>query len=342
VSSLRSWLPYLVRRLLASVIVLIGVATITFLVTHTLGDPVSLLIGNQATPEVRRAMTHRLGLDQPIWVQYGQYVSHAARGDFGYSTHTYNAVLTDLGQRLPATIELVLAAFMLTILIGVPLGIIAGARPGRIVDLAARILSEIGASIPSFWVGLLLIYLLFYEWHLFPAPLGRISDNVPLPPTRTHFLVLDSLLAGDTAALRSALSHLVLPSITLALVALPTTIQTTRNTMTHVLGSEYVRTSRCFGVPARLLYPRYALKNVLGPVLAVLAMTLGFLIGNSVLVEVVFAWPGIGLYAVDSMNNLDYAPVIAIVLVTAAFYIVAYLIADVLHAAIDPRVRIRS
>jgi peptide/nickel transport system permease protein len=333
-NSLRSWLPYVARRLLASLVVLVGVATITFLVTHTLGNPVSLLIGNQASPEVRQAMTHRLGLDQPIWVQYGQYVSHVARGDFGYSTHTYNSVLSDLGQRLPATVELVLAAFLLTIVIGIPLGVAAGARPGRVVDWIARTVTAVGASIPSFWIGLLLIY--------FPAPLGRIGDNVTLPPTRTHFLVLDSILAGDVVALRSALSHLVLPALTLAFVALPTTIQTTRNTMTHVLGSEYVRTARCFGVPSKLLYPRYALKNALGPVLAVLAMTLGFLIGNSVLVEVVFAWPGIGLYAVDSMNNLDYAPVIAIVLITAAFYIVAYLIADVLHAAIDPRVRIRS
>ncbi len=286
-------------------------------------------------------MTHRLGLDQPLGVQYGHYLTHAARGDFGYSTHTYNSVRTDLGERLPATIELVLAALVLTIVIGVPLGIAAGSRAGRLVDRLAGVVSEVGASVPAFWVGLLLIFLFFYEWHLFPTPLGRIDQTVPSPEPRTRFLVVDSILAGNQAALRSALAHLVLPAFTLALVALPSVIQITRNTMAHVLQSDFIRTARCFGIPWWMLYPRYAFKNVVGPILAVLAMTLGFLIGNSVLVEVVFAWPGIGLYAVDSMNSLDYAPVVAIVLITATFYIVAYLIADVLHAAIDPRVRLR-
>jgi peptide/nickel transport system permease protein len=327
--------------LLASVVVLVGVASITFFVTHTLGSPVSLLVGDHATPEIKREMTHRLGLDKPLSVQYGHYLTHAARGDFGYATHTYPAVRTDIGQRLPATIELVVAAFVLTIVIGVPLGIAAGSRAGRLIDRLAGVFSEVGASVPAFWVGLLLIFLFFYEWHIFPTPLGRIDETVPAPEPRTRFLVIDSVLAGNGAALRSALAHLVLPAFTLALVALPSVIQITRNTMAHVLQSDFIRTARCFGVPWPILYPRYAFKNVVGPILAVLAMTLGFLIGNSVLVEVVFAWPGIGLYAVDSMNSLDYAPVVGIVLITATFYIVAYLIADVLHAAIDPRVRMR-
>jgi peptide/nickel transport system permease protein len=174
-----------------------------------------------------------------------------------------------------------------------------------------------------------------------PTPLGRIDQTVPSPESRTGFLVIDSILAGNAEALQSALAHLVLPAFTLALVALPSVIQITRNTMVHVLQSDFIRTARCFGIPSVVLYPRYAFKNVVGPILAVLAMTLGFLIGNSVLVEVVFAWPGIGQYAVDSMNSLDYAPVVAIVLITATFYIVAYLIADIIHAAIDPRVRLR-
>jgi ABC-type dipeptide/oligopeptide/nickel transport system permease component len=341
VTTFRSWAPYLARRLLASVVVLVGVASITFFVTHTLGSPVSLLVGEHATPEIKREMTHRLGLDKPLSVQYGQYLTHAARGDFGYSTHTYNAVRTDVAERLPATIELVMAALVLTIMIGIPVGIAAGSRAGRLFDRLSGVASEVGASVPAFWIGLLLIFLFFYKWNLVPTPLGRLDETVQAPESRTGFLVVDSILAGNTEALRSALAHLVLPAFTLALVALPSVIQITRNTMAHVLQSDYIRTARCFGIPSVMLYPRYAFKNVVGPILAVLAMTLGFLIGNSVLVEVVFAWPGIGQYAVESMNSLDYAPVVAIVLITATFYIVAYLIADIIHAAIDPRVRLR-
>jgi peptide/nickel transport system permease protein len=336
------WLPYLGRRLLATLIVLFVVGTITFVVTHLLANPVALLIGTQATPDIKRQMTHALGLDQPLYVQYVAYLSHAVRGDFGYSTHTSNPVTTDIRLRLPATFELVLASFVLIVLVGLPLGVAGGARPGGIADRIGRVISQIGASVPNFWVGLILIYVLFYLWHLFPAPLGRIDDGIPSPRPVTGLLTVDSLLAGNVAAFRSALAHLVLPAITLALSALPSTVQITRNTMVSVLGSDFIRTARAFGMPWQLLYLRYALKNVLGAVLTVLAMTLGFLMGSTVLVEIVFAWPGIGLYAVDAMNNSDYAPLVAIVLIAATFYAVAYLLADLLHSIVDPRTRIES
>jgi peptide/nickel transport system permease protein len=342
VTRLGTWIPYLGRRLFATVTVLFVVGTITFFVTHLIANPVALLVGTQATPEIKRQLTHELGLDKPLYVQYVAYLSHAARGDFGYSTHTFNPVTTDLRLRLPATLELVLAAFIIVTVIGVPLGVFAGANPGGISDRVARTVSQLGASVPNFWVGLILIYLLYYEWHLFPAPLGRIDDSVSTPRTITGLLTVDSLLAGNMRACVSALGHLVLPAITLSLVALPSTILITRNTMTTVLESDFVRTARAYGMPWRKLYFGYALRNVLGAVLTVLAMTFGFLMGSTVLVETVFAWPGIGLYAVDSMNSSDYAPLVAIVLVAAAFYALAYLVSDLLHAAVDPRVRIQK
>ncbi|MBI1880110.1 MAG: ABC transporter permease [Chloroflexi bacterium] len=335
----QDWGLYLGRRLLQLIIVLLGLAAVTFVVTRFLGNPVYLLVGVQADEKTIETVTRRLGLDRPLWEQYLAYVGNLARGDLGVSRFTSNPVTFDIGQRLPATLELSTAALLLGIAWTVPLGLLAARHRRGWLDRLAQGLVEAGVAIPSFWLGLLLVYLLFYQLSLFPAPLGRLGPPATAPPYVTGLYTLDSLLIGDWEAFRAALSHLALPAITLAFTSCPPILQITCNAMVEILRSDYIRAARSNGIPERTIFLRYALKNALLPVTTMIAMTYGYLLGGTVLVEVVFAWPGLGLYAVDAMNNSDYEPIIGVVLLSAVVYVVIYLITDILHFVIDPRLR---
>ena len=332
------WAGYILKRLGSIAIVLLGISTITFVITRLLGNPVYLLVGQQTSPEIVNNMIHRMGLDRPLYEQFLSYIWNVAHGDLGVSRYTFRPVREDIALRLPATIELVLFSMGLIILGGIPLGIVAAVRRGSWVDRLVQALSQLGASIPNFWLGLLAIYFMFFLIPLFPAPLGRLDGSVQSPPTITGLLLLDSLLARNRAAFLSALGHLILPAATLAAGSIPATIQITRDSLIQVLSSDFIRTGLAFGFDKRIVYFRYALKNILVPVITVLAMTMGFLISGTILVETVFSWPGIGLYAVNAMNHFDYEPIIAVVLISALFYALAYLVADLLQFAIDPRI----
>lgn len=334
-----AWARYLLRRLAAAVVTLLGVCTITFVMVRVIGNPVYLLVGQQTSQQIVDAMTRSMGLDQPIWVQYGQYLSHLLSGDLGVSRATFRPVTEDILLRLPATLELVLAAMVIVVAVAVPLGIAAATRKGGRLDRLTQFLAQLGASIPGFWFGLLLIYVFFAQLQMLPAPLGRL-DRFDIPPPRvTGLYTIDSLLAGDLPLFVSALSHLLLPAATLALAAIPASLMITRNSLIGVLDSPYIRTARAFGLRPRTVNVRYATRNILVPLITVLAMTFGFLMSGTVLVEVIFTWPGLGFYAVTAMNQSDYDPIQAVVILGALFYIVAYLIGDILSAAIDPRIR---
>jgi peptide/nickel transport system permease protein len=330
---------YLVRRVTAILLVLLGVATITFAVTRLLGNPVYLLVGQQVDKEIVENMIHQMGLDRPLPEQYVRYLGAVVRGDLGVSRVTQRPVLVEIRLRLPATLELVAAAMLLVVAGGISLGVISGARPGGAIDRFSQFITRLGISIPDFWIGLILVYVFFYRLNWAPAPLGRLAPDIQPPPSVTGLLVVDSLLAGHWMALRSALGHLVLPALTLALVSSPSTIQITRATLIQILSSDYIRTARAYGMPWRTIYFRYALKNIVVPVITMLAMTFGFLMSSTVLVETVFTWPGLGLYAVNSMHQLDYEPILGVVFLSALFYALAYLAADLVSFAIDPRIR---
>jgi peptide/nickel transport system permease protein len=333
------WTRYAGRRLVAAAITLLGVCTITFVTVRVIGNPVALLVGQRTSPEIVEAMTKSIGLDQPIWVQYGRYLAALAGGDMGISRTTFRPVADDVFLRLPATLELVLLAMIIVVAVAVPLGIAAAVRRGGIIDRFAQLLAQLGASVPGFWFGLVLIFLLFAQLRIAPAPLGRLGRFDTPPPGVTGFYTVDSLLALDGPLFLTALRNLILPAITLALVAIPASLLITRNSLIGVLESPYIRTARAFGLSTRTINVRYAAKNILVPLITVLAMTFGFLVSSTVLVEVIFSWPGIGQHAVTAMHQSDYDPVQAVVIIGAFFYIVAYLIADILCAAIDPRVR---
>lgn len=335
----QEWTLYLGRRLIQLIVVLLGLVAVVFLVTQLLGNPVYLLVGVQADEKTIEAATRRLGLDRPLWEQYLNYLLKLAQGDLGDSHFTSNPVATDIGLRLPATFELSTVALLLGIAWTVPLGLLSARRKNGLIDRLSQGLVEAGVAIPSFWLGLLLVYLLFYQLGWFPAPLGRLGPTAKPPPEVTGLYTVDSLLAGEWATFWLALRHLALPALTLAFTSCPPILQITRNAMLDVLASDYIRAARSYGIAEWKIYFRYALKNVLLPVTTMIAMTYGYLLGGTVLVEVVFSWPGLGLYAVDAMNNSDYEPIVGVVLLSAVVYVLIYLITDILHFMIDPRLR---
>ncbi len=329
---------YVVRRLGYLAIALFIVSLITFVVTRVLpGNPVYLIVGVQADQAIADAVAVRLGLDLPVQEQYLRYLGQLFLGDLGSSWRTGNPVSFDLAARWPATIELASVALLVALLWSIPLGIVAGLRERSASDRIASALSGFGVSIPEFWLGMVLILVFFGILGIAPPPLGRTLGDIP--PVVTGFLLVDALIDGDGTALGAALRQIVLPATTLGFVIGAPLLRTTRTFMREAMLSQYVRSAKALGLPHRSIVLRHALPNVLLPVTTMLAMLYGYLLGGTVLVEYVFAWPGIGKYAVDSISSSDYAPVMAAVLLSAVSYLLVYLVTDLLHFFIDPRTR---
>lgn len=327
------------RRLLGVVPTLFGVVLVTFLLTRLLpGDP-AVFFASSPTADAAsiQAIRESLGLDQPLWRQFLIYLGGLARGELGLSIGTGQPVLTDLMQRLPASAELTLVAFLLAIAVALPLGIAAALRPGSLLDHACRLVSTAGVSLPTFVTGLLLIYVFYYQAGIAPEPIGRLDPFGTMPPTITGFLLVDTLVAGDAEAFASAFAQLILPSVTMAIFALAPLARMTRAAMLGALGSEFIRTARANGLRWRTIVVTYALRNALLPIVTTLGMVFSYMLGANVLVERVFAWPGVGSYALDSLLALDYAPVQGFMLVMAFIFVMVNLLVDLAYAVIDPR-----
>ncbi|MDT7950535.1 MAG: ABC transporter permease [Acetobacteraceae bacterium] len=327
-------------RLGTAVPSLVGVVIVTFLLTRVLpGDPATYFAGPVASKEAIAAIQHQLGLDQPLWVQFGRYVGDLAHGNLGTSLTTGQPVLTELANRLPASAELTLLSLLLAVAVAVPLGLAAALRQGSWVDHLCRVVTTAGVSLPVFFTGLLTVYVFYFVLGWAPAPLGRLDSFLSEPPRVTGFLLVDSLWAFDGATFRAALSQLVLPAVTLAVFALAPLARMTRAAMLAALASEFVRTARASGLTGRTVVLTYAFRNAMLPVLTTLGMVFSFLLGANVLVEKVFAWPGIGSYAVEALIASDFAPVQGFVLTMAVLYILLNLLIDLLYGLIDPRMK---
>jgi ABC-type dipeptide/oligopeptide/nickel transport system permease component len=336
--------PFLLRRLFALVPTLLGVVVATFLLTRLLpGDP-AVFFANSVTADAAAVAATRakLGLDLPLWQQFLFYLGQLARGDLGQSISTGQPVAAELLRRLPASAELTLAAFVLAVLVALPLGIAAALRPGSVVDHACRLLGTAGVSLPTFVSGLLLISVFYAHLGWAPEPIGRIDPFAVPPPVVTGFLTLDALLAGDPGGFAAAARQLVLPAVTMALFALAPLARMTRASMLGVLNSEFIRTARANGLRRRTIVLSYALRNALLPVVTALGMIFSNMLGANVLVERVFAWPGIGSYALDALVALDYAPVQGFMLAMAFIFVCVNAAVDLLSAAIDPRAGLLS
>jgi peptide/nickel transport system permease protein len=331
------------RRLLTVIPTLIGVVIVTFLLTRVLpGDTAAYFAGPAATKESIAEIRKSLGLDRPLPEQFARYVSDLAHGNLGNSLSTGQPVITEIATRLPASAELTLVGLILSMSIAIPLGILAAVRQGSLIDHACRVVATAGVSLPVFFTGLLLVYAFYYRLGLAPAPLGRLDVFYSSPPHVTGFFLIDSLIARDLETFRAALGQLVLPAVTLAIFSLAPIARMTRASMLAVLASDFVRTARAAGLTPRTVIITYAFRNAMLPVVTTLGMVFSFLLGANVLVEKVFAWPGIGSYAVEALIASDFAPVQGFVLTMAILYVLLNLAIDILYGFIDPRVRIEA
>jgi len=328
---------YILRRLLLLIPVILGVLVLIFVIAYVIpADPARAWAGPQAREEQIEALRERYHLNDPVYLQIYYYLRNLVVDfDMGVSVTSGRPVLTDLGAFFPATFELAIFAFILAIVVGIPLGVISALRRNKPMDHFSRFVALGGVSTPLFWSALLMQLLFYYKLGWFPA-IGRLSISIE---RYTGFVLLDSLLNGNLAAFGDALRHLVLPVITLAFYSMGYLVRITRASMLEVLEAEYVTTAKAKGLPRKIVVYRHALKNAIVPPLTLLGMNFGRLLGGSVLLEAIFAWPGMGRYAAGSIIQVDLPAVVGFTLVAALVMILSNLIVDILYCIIDPRVR---
>lgn len=334
-------LKFIGKRLIYLVVMLFGVATLVFILTKMIpGDPTVANLSQRALndPQVVAAYRAKYGLDQPVFVQYILYIKNLLHLDLGTSIRTNKPVLDELARCYPATIELALFAIILAALLGILFGVISAIKRNSILDQVVRALSVTGVSIPSFWFALLVLYFFYYKLHIFTGP-GRLSNSFSAPATVTGMYVIDSLIEGNPAKALDALQHLILPGLVLAAFTMGLITRTTRSNLLDVMSTDYIRTARAKGLSRVGLIVRHALGNALIPVLTVIGLGLGNLLGGMVLVETIFNWPGVGQFAYESVLSVDYPSIIGVALLIALNYMVINTVVDILYGVIDPRVR---
>ncbi len=331
----------IIRRLLSSLFVIWGVVSLVFLIGRVLpGEASALASGPVGDPEILEATRQRLGLDLPLYRQYGIYLSDLLRGDFGESLISRQPVLDELAARLPASLELILTALVLSVIVAGAVAIPGARKPGGFFDRLGAALSVAGVALPSFLIGVLLVIVFFLLVPIAPAPLGRLDLFLSPPKEITGFLVLDSLLSGQWRALASAAAHLVLPTISLALPTLAPLLRILRPSIASALASDGVQAARLAGVRRVRLWGRYILPLASLPSLHLLASTVGYLLSGAVLVERIFGWNGVGSYAVEAIQRGDYPAIQGFVLAATLVYVIGFFLVDSITWLVDPRTRI--
>ena len=333
------FITYSLRRLLYLMPQLLGISIVTFVLIRLLpGNPANIMAGGFATAETIKSIEQKLGLDQPMYVQYFMYISRIFKGDFGDSWYTGQTVWADLLDRVPATLELLTLALFIAFVIGVPLGVYAAFRKGGFADRIVRSYAMMAGSLPDFWVSLIFIFFFYYLFSWVPAPMGRIDISLLTPERVTSFLLIDSVIAGDWQVFKSYVQHLILPVLTLAFVNMGAIVKMTQSTIDDLIESGFIRHANALGLKPSITR-RIALKNALPPIITIVAVLFNFLFSGAVLVETIFGWGGIGQYAVQSIVNSDYAPIQAFVLVATVFSLFIYLVVDLIYFMIDPRIK---
>ncbi len=337
-------LEFLLRRLGTSLFVLIGVSIITFFIARVVpANPAALYIGPKARQEDIERVTKQLGLDKPLPVQYAVYMQELLRGDLGTSISTKRPITEELAGRIPATMELLFSGMFIAILFGVPLGVLSARWQGKPFDWMVRVISIVGVSMPAFFLGLILQIVFFRNLELLPLA-GRVDSDLRFshPLTEiTNFILLDSLLTSNWVTLKDAFLHLVLPAFTLAAYPIGLIARMTRAAMLEVLEQDYIRTAKAYGIRQYFIIYFYALKNAISPALTVIGLTFAFALTGTFFVEVLFNWPGLGLFTVRSLLNLDYPAIMGMTLFGATGYVLINLMVDLLQAWVDPRISLR-
>jgi peptide/nickel transport system permease protein len=332
-------LRFVIRRLLLLVPILIGLSILVFLWIRALpGGPAQSLLGERATESTVREIEEQYGLDDPIHVQYFRYVENVVRGDLGTSIRSRRPVSDELGERFPATIELALAAMLFSVLLGIPLGFFAAKRYGSIFDHGSLLASLLGVSIPIFFLAILLKYIFAIQLGLLPT-VGRqdVLINIDHP---TNFYVLDAIIAGNPEAFWDAIEHLILPAIALGTIPLAIIARITRASVLDVQNEDYVRTARAKGLAPRTVDRRHVLRNALLPISTIIGLQVGLLLSGAVLTETVFAWPGMGTWLVEAIENRNYPVLQGGILFLAVVFVLVNLLVDLSYAFINPRIRV--
>ena len=335
-------ISYVTRRLVIIIPTLLGASFLIFVLTMLIpGDPALMRLGNFATAEQLQSLRQEMGLTRPPYERYVLYLGGLLRGDMGRSWRTGNLVLDDLQARFPMSLELGVCSMMLAIAIGIPVGVWGAARQDSVIDYGGKLYGILGVAMPLFWGGLVLVYVFYFKLGIAPPPTGRIDMLVSPPRHITGSYLLDSLFTGDMEALLSSAARLVLPVITLAFVTGASMARMTYTSMRKVLASQFILVSHAYGISPRVIIYKFALKNALMPVITLIGLQVGFLIGGVVLIEVVFSLPGIGRYAVESLLVNDFAPVQGFVLLVLVVYLLINLVVDLLYSVLNPQVHNR-
>jgi peptide/nickel transport system permease protein len=332
---------YLTRRLLISVATVIGIVIIVFVIVRVLpGDAAVVRAGPYASNEKVAEIRAQYGLDDPILVQFRDYMSGVFTGDLGISIRTNGNVLDELLKRLPASLELAFYSVLLAALIGIPVGIVAAARKQTWVDSLARVFAVVGSSMALFWLGLLLIYLLFFRLRWFPGPIDRLAVGTVPPKTITGFYTIDALLSGQIGLMWQAFRYLALPVLTLGLVLAAPILKMVRAAMIEALGSEHVRTAKAVGIPAWRILFQDGFRNALIPVTTAIGIVFGYMLGGNIIVEFLFAWPGVGRYAYTALQVNDLEALQGFVIMVGILYVALNVIIDLIYVWVDPRIRL--
>ncbi|HTG48749.1 MAG TPA: ABC transporter permease [Actinomycetota bacterium] len=332
---------YLLRRVALAVLVVVGVVVLTFVIARVIpGDPAASWAGPHASRQEIAQVRTELGLDLPLPQQILRYFSGVLRGNWGTSIHTHQPVLSDIMDRAPASIELVVTAIVIALVVGLPLGLASARWAHRAPDGLIRIGAVFAVSMPAFWLALILQLVFFQRLHVLPVA-GQYDPNLDYthPLTQyTRMVVVDSLITANWAVLRSGLSHLVLPALVVASYPFGVITRMVRGSELDTLGEDHVRATRALGFPERAIFGRFALKPALVPVVSVIALVFAYSLVNTFLVETIFDWPGLGSYAADSISSLDTPAIVGITLFIAVIYVIANLIVDLVQAWVDPRI----
>jgi len=330
---------YIGKRMAFLIVMLVGLLIVTFLISHVApGDPASLAAGPDAPPEMVEQIRHEYGLDKPLPVQFVLYLEGILHGQLGQSVRTGHPVTEDLAEFFPATFELVTVSMLIAILLGIPLGMLSAVKQNHWFDHATRIVSVSGVAVPMFWLGLMLQLALALDLGWLPLS-GRLGIMSAPPDPVTHLYLIDSLLAGQWDVFRDALSHIILPAVTLCFPALASIIRVNRAEMIEALGQDYIVNARAQGIGPFRTVAIYALKNAFLPTLAMIGLRYGWMLGGTILVESVFDWPGIGLYATQSAIAQDFQPIMGVTLLIGANFMIANLLVDLAYIWLDPRTR---
>lgn len=330
-------LRYILKRILSVIPVLLGVSLLVFAVMHLFtSDPAAVMLGQHATADQIEKLREELGLNDPLYIQYGHFLGNALQGDLGRSLMTKTPVTQELLERFPATIELAIAAILLATVVGVTIGVISAVKQYSFFDYISMIVGLLGVSMPIFWLGLMLIVIFSVTLGWLPVS-GRVDIGME-PVKVTGFYILDSILTGNREALVSSLQHLVLPAVALGSYSTAIIARMTRSTMLEVVRQDYIRTARAKGLREQIVIFKHALRNAMIPIVTVIGLQLGSLLGGAVLTETVFSWPGVGGRVVDAILASDYPMVQGAVLFIAIIFVLVNLIVDILYAYLDPRI----